>query len=117
MSKAREYSTGQMRSYVECMQALASTTEAGGGDVITHTSLGSCWACIESQNYKEVFAADATFSTSKARIVMRYRTDLSINDQIIDRSGATAVTYEIASINDPDGRRKYVEIFAVQVQT
>ena len=89
-------------------------TDALRGQTVTYThELCTVWAHWRGLTTRETLIAQGMQTLPAVRLVIRYRAD--ITPQLRVRRGTTGPLYEIASVNDPDGRRIWLDLDLVEV--
>ena len=92
------------------LEAPATTADEIGGRSVTWTPVASVWAVIETVNGNEVGAGDATQARAFHRITIRHRGDAGPAMRLI----MGARVFEIIAVRDPDGRRRFLTIHAIE---
>jgi SPP1 family predicted phage head-tail adaptor len=89
-------------------------TDVLRGQTVTYTSeLATVWAHWRGLTTRETLVAQGMQTLPAARLVIRYRAD--ITTQLRVQRGVSGPLYEIASVNDPDGRRIWLDLDLVEV--
>lgn len=94
---------------------LTATTAADsqGGQVTTWADGDAIWANLRALSGKEALQYGALQSSVTARIALRYRSDLTVQHRL--RREPDGPTYELTAVRDVDGRRRWLEVDAVEV--
>ena len=89
-------------------------TDALRGQTVTYTTvLCTVWAHWRGLTTRETLIAQGMQTLPAVRLVIRYRAD--ITTQLRVRRGDTGPLYEVMSLNDPDGRRIWLDLDLVEV--
>jgi SPP1 family predicted phage head-tail adaptor len=81
-----------------------TTHEDEGGEVAVFTPLATVWARVRALTARQAFVSDARGFNLTHAIVIRFRTDFGPADRVVHRGR----TYEVAAVNDINGRRAYL---------
>lgn len=85
------------------IQALSGDRNAMGEVERTYTPAATVWAAVEPLRGEELTSAQKISASITTRIVMRYRTDVTAQCRLVNKT----TTYGIeAVINPQDGRRE-----------
>jgi SPP1 family predicted phage head-tail adaptor len=87
------------------LEAPEEAPDGAGGVVRTWTPLGQVWAAIEPVGASEAIVADRRLARLTHRIVLRRRSDLTLNHRF--RLGAR--TFVLHALRDPDEQGRFVE--------
>lgn len=90
---------GKLRHPVKIEQSTESQDEYGAV-VLTWTTLASVWAAIEPIRGRERFEAQHHAIEEDTRIRIRYRSDVTAEERVVDRAGQV---YDIKGVLDVDG--------------
>lgn len=90
------------------------TTDALRGQAVAYTTeLCTVWAHWRGLTTRETLVAQGMETIPAARLVVRYRDDLTTKLRA-QRNGAGPL-FEVASVNDYDGRKTWLDIDLVEV--
>ena len=84
------------------------TEDADGYETISDVLVHSCWAKFSRTSGTETFKANADFSETKVRFLIRY-TKAPIDRKMFVRYAGT--DYEITFINDYGDAHQYIELW------
>lgn len=101
---------GDLRDRI-AIQRRTETKNAGGGLDIGWDEIAAVWANVRSINGKEAVIGGVLQGISYFEIVIRYRTDLEVSDQILWLSNGDR-ELNILSAEDRDGTRHWTIIQA-----
>lgn len=94
--------------------APTPTTDALRGQAIAYTTQVCDVACQwRGLTTRETLIAQGQETLPAARLVIRYRTD--ITTKLRAQRGGTGSLFEVASVNDFDGRRIWLDIDLMEV--
>lgn len=83
------------------------------GQTVTYThELCTVWAHWRGLTTRETLIAQGMQTLPAVRLVIRYRDD--ITTQLRVQRATSGPLYEIASVNDPDGRRIWLDLDLVE---
>ena len=106
-------SAGELRDRVTFFRPT-KVTDVLRGQTVTYTSeVATVWAHWRGLTTRETLIAQGMQTIPSYRLVIRYRPD--ITTQLRVRRGTTGPTCEIASVNDPFGTRKWLDLDLVEV--
>jgi SPP1 family predicted phage head-tail adaptor len=88
------------------IQSQVRTDIGGGATDITYTNRADVRGHFKPMSGNERLYAERLDATTRNRLVIRYRTDLTESDRVIVRSRA----YQIRFINNLEFRNKFLEI-------
>lgn len=89
-------------------------TDALRGQTVTYTTaLCTVWAHWRGLTTRETLIAQGMQTLPAVRLVIRYRAD--ITTQLRVQRGDAGPLYEVMSVNDPDGRRIWLDLDLVEV--
>lgn len=94
------------------IQYSVVTQNAYGEEVPDWVELGQTWAAMRNVPQREPFAADQFVSVVSTTFTLRYRTDITAKMQLINQG----ITYEIDSVADPDGAKRFTELVCTVLQ-
>ena len=97
---------GRMDRYLT-IQKKVNSKDNDGATIETWSTRTYCWGEKRNLNMSERLQASAVESNISARYYVRYDTDISVQDRIVDGSD----TYEILGILEI-GRKKGLELIA-----
>lgn len=104
--------SGRLRD--RCTLLTATTTADGqGGQTTTWTAGDHVWAHVRALSGREVMQFGAVQSSAALRISLRFRSDLTVQHRL--RREPSGPTYELTAMRDVDGRRRWLELDAVEV--
>jgi len=103
--KCCDIKAGILREPVE-FQSQVKTSIGGGATTITYTSKANVRGYFKPISGSERLYAERLDATTRNRLVIRYRTDLTESDRVIVRGRA----YQIRFINNLEFRNKFLEI-------
>lgn len=89
-----------------------TTEDADGYETPTETLVRSCWAKFSRTSGTEMFKANADFTETKVRFLIRY-TKKPIDRKMFVRYAGT--DYEITFINDYEDSHQYIELWCERV--
>lgn len=87
------------------IQRATPTTNSYGEEIVTWSKLATAWAAMRNVPQKEPFAGDQFVSVVSTIFTLRHRSDVTAKMRIVD----DGKIYEIDSVADPDGARRFVE--------
>ena len=90
----------------------ATSTSDGQGNVLSWSTLGTAYGCVEALSGSEARQAEQLTGVLTTGITIPYRTDLSVKDRIVFGSR----TLEIQAIQDMTGRHEDLRLMVVEVQ-
>jgi SPP1 family predicted phage head-tail adaptor len=90
------------------IQAPGTTTDALGQPIPSWTDVALVWASIRHLSGVEAIKADATVSTVKASIRIRYRTGMNAGMRVVHG----AQVYSIEAVMPDVGGREFVDLVA-----
>lgn len=96
---------GMLREPVE-FQSQVITSVGGGASSITYTNRANVRGAFKPMSGSERLYAERLDATTRNRLVIRYRSDLTESDRVIIRGRA----YQIRSIINTEFRNKFLEI-------
>jgi len=96
---------GMLREPVE-FQSQVITNVGGGASAITYTNRANVRGAFKPMSGSERLYAERLDATTRNRLVIRYRSDLTESDRVIIRGRA----YQIRSIINTEFRNKFLEI-------
>lgn len=100
-------SAGKLNRRVEIRRAIV-TDDGRGGQMSAWSTVDTVWASAISQNGREAVIAGSLQGVSAWRITMRWRDDVQPTDQLrLDERDLN-----IRTVDDPDGSRERLVIFA-----
>ena len=103
--KCCDMTAGMLREPVE-FQAQVITSVGGGASEITYTNKANVRGHFKPISGNERLYAERLDATTRNRLVIRYRSDLTESDRVIIRGRA----YQIRSIINTEFRNKFLEI-------
>ena len=101
---------GEMRNRL-VIQTLGGSTDAGGGQSTSYSTLTTVWGKVENLSGSEGFFGDQIRDTSSFRFTIRFLSSLTTKHRISYDSKTFNITY-IKDIEE--GRNKFQEILATQ---
>ena len=104
---ASPLAAGSLNRRVE-LRRKEMTSDGSGGRTTTWLTLTTVWAEVLSQNGREAVLAGTLTGVSAFRVRIRWRPDLTQSDQL----RLDGRDLNIRSLEDPDGRREQLVIFA-----
>lgn len=102
---------GALRTRVD-VQERVEALDAAGQPIVTWTSRGKDWADIRPFTGREFFEAQTTLGETRARITMRYRSDVVIKDRVLDVGKSEA--WDIEAITDIGNQRHRMELIVLK---
>jgi SPP1 family predicted phage head-tail adaptor len=96
---------GMLREPVE-FQSQVITSVGGGASTITYTNRANVRGAFKPMSGSERLYAERLDATTRNRLVIRYRSDLTESDRVIIRGRA----YQIRSIINTEFRNRWLEI-------
>ena len=103
--KCCDIKAGMLREPIE-IQSQVRTDIGGGATDITYTNRADVRGHFKPMSGNERLYAERLDATTRNRLVIRYRTDLTESDRVIVRSRS----YQIRSIINMEFRDKFLEI-------
>jgi len=101
---------GEMRNRI-VIQTLGGSSDAGGGQSSSFSTLSTVWARVENLSGGEGIFGDQLRGTSNYRFTIRYYSSLTEKYRISYNSK----TFNITQITDiQEGRRRFQEILATE---
>ena len=100
---------GRLRHRVT-IQEKSVTDNAAGEEIITWSDVATVWAAIEPVRGAEFWEAQQEQAERPAKIVMRYRSDVTVANRLIWGSH----TYDIESVVRPAERQIMLEIMVIE---
>jgi SPP1 family predicted phage head-tail adaptor len=95
------------------IQSMTAGTDGQGGTTKTFATLASSVpAAVLPLSGIENVAAGKQTSELRTKVTIRYRSDIGVAQRIVWGSR----TLEIGSIQDPDGRRRSLDLLCAEVQ-
>jgi SPP1 family predicted phage head-tail adaptor len=88
------------------LERVSIARDEGGGAVETWSEVARVWGAVEATGGSLPFLADAHRARTTHRIMLRWRSDVSTADRLRLGTGPTSRLFRIATIADPDGRRR-----------
>ena len=76
-----------------------------GEEITTWVTLATTWAAVRNVPQREPFAADQFVSVVTTAFTLRFRSDVTAKMRVVN----AGKIYEIDSVADPDGARRFVE--------
>jgi SPP1 family predicted phage head-tail adaptor len=103
---------GTLRQRITIQQMTPGNDGQGGTTRTPSTLVSSLPAAVEPLSGQEAMQVGAQTSELRTKVTIRYRDDVTATQRIVwgDR------TLQIGSIQDPDGRRRSLELFCAEVQ-
>ena len=98
-----EIAIGDLRHRVTVERPLRTSDEGGAAD-ITWQVVALVWAKVEGRGGQEPVRADTTVARGVTNITIRFRDDIDATMRIA-HAGAN---YEIVSVTDADGHRRWL---------
>ncbi|MGE3831357.1 MAG: phage head closure protein [Parvibaculaceae bacterium] len=92
------------------LEAPVTDADDIGGRSVAWTPVATMWAAIETVNGKEIAALGQTDAQLIHRITIRHRDGVGPAMRL--RKGARI--FEIVSVRDPDGRKRFLVIHAIE---
>ena len=101
-------SAGELRDRVT-FYAPTPTTDVLRGQAIVYTAeVATVWARWRGLTTRETLIAQGMETLPSYRLVMYYRPDITTRLRV--RRDADGTWCEIASVNDPDGRKRWLDL-------
>jgi len=104
---------GSLRDQVTFYSPSATTDVLRGQTIVYTTAVATVWVQWRGLTTRETLIAQGMEHTPSARVTLYYRDDLTTRLRA-QRNGAGPF-YEVASVNDPDGRRRWLDLDLVEV--
>jgi len=104
--------SGHLRDRVTFYSPTKATDSLRGQAVTYTTVLATVWAHWRGLTTRETLIAQGQQTLPAVRLVIRYRD--GITTQLRVQRGDEAARYDIASVNDPDGRRIWLDLDLVE---
>ena len=101
-----------MRDRVTFFQPRKTTDAIGGQQVVYTVELATVWAHWRGLTTRESLIAQGQQTMPAARLVIRYRADVTTALRV--RRGDSGPLYEVMSVNDPDGRRIWLDLDVIE---
>ncbi len=95
---------GSLRERIQLLNKVMSD-DGAGGHVVSFVLLATVWAKVNPAKGRVFFEADSRGAIASYEILIRYRSDLNIGDQIIYRDEKL----EVISADDLNGRKAYIK--------
>ena len=105
-------SSGELRDRVTFFSPTRVTDALRGQTVTYTTEACTVWAHWRGLTTRETLLAQGMQTLPSARLVIRWRADITPHCRV--RRGDSGPYYEIASVNDPDGRREWLDLDVVE---
>lgn len=105
--------SGHLRDRVTFYSPTKTTDSLRGQQVVYTTALATVWAQWRGLTTRETLIAGGMQTIPAVRLVIRYRDD--ITTQLRVQRGTSGPLYEVASVNDPDGRRIWLDLDLLEV--
>lgn len=102
---------GRLNQRVRIEQPVLAA-DGQGGHTTTWSLLAVVWALVEPLTGKEALLASQVTAVLSTAVTIWYRSDLSVKDRIL----LGTRTLEIASYQDPDGRKDELRLLCSEVQ-
>lgn len=96
---------GKLRDRIAILKKQV-ITDTSGYSQETWLTIAETWAMVEGLKGREYFTAAAVSAEKKIKITIRYRSDIK-SDMRIKHDN---LYYEIKSIVDLDGRKRYLQL-------
>jgi SPP1 family predicted phage head-tail adaptor len=106
-------SSGELRDRVTFYSPTKVTDGLRGQAIAYTTEVATVWAHWRGLTSRESLIAQGQETIPAARLVVRYRDDLTTQLRA-QRNGAGPL-YEVASVNDYDGRKVWLDVDLVEV--
>lgn len=106
-------SAGELRDRVTFYTPTQTTDVLRGQTVVYTTVLATVWAHWRGLTTRETLIAQGQETLPAARLVIRYRDD--ITTRLRAQRNGTGPLYEVASVNDYDGRKVWLDVDLVEV--
>ena len=106
-------SAGEMRDWVTFYSPSATTDALRGQTIVYTTEVATVKAHWRGLTTRETLIAQGQQTIPAARLVIWYRDDITTTLRA-QRNG-TGPLYEVASVNDFDGRRRVLDVDLVAV--
>lgn len=100
----------RLRDKITIQHITGMTTNANGFEVPAWGTYTTVWANKRGLRGREYYQAAAMQSESEVVFEIRYRTDITSDMRIVSDK-----TYDIKSVSDTEGRKKWLEIHAKEV--
>lgn len=104
--------SGELRDRVTFYAPTKTTDVLRGQAVVYTTPVATVWAHWRGLTMRETLIAQGLRTLPSARLVIRWRED--ITTQLRVRRGDAGPLYEVVSVNDPDGRRIWLDLDVVE---
>jgi SPP1 family predicted phage head-tail adaptor len=92
------------------LEAPETDADDIGGRSVAWTPLATVWAAVETVNGNEIAAQDQTDAQLVCRITIRHRDGVGPAMRLT----RDARVFEIAAVRDPDGRKRFLVIHAIE---
>lgn len=92
------------------LEAPETDADDIGGRSVAWTPVATVWAAIETVNGNEIAALGQTDARLTHRITIRHRGDVGPAMRLT----LGARVFEIGSVRDPDGRKRFLVIHAIE---
>lgn len=106
-------SAGELRDRVTFYSPTQTTDALRGQAIVYTTEVATVWAHWRGLTTRETLMVQGMETIPSARIVIRYRAD--ITTRLRAQRNGTGPFYEVASVNDPNGRGEWLDLDLVQV--
>lgn len=104
--------TGSLGRAQITIQTMTNGTDSQGGTTKTPSTLvANLPASVLPLSGQETIEVGQQRSELRTKVTIRFRTDVSVKDRIVLGSR----TLQIATISDPDGKRRKLELLCTEV--
>ena len=93
------------------IQQYAATRDDYGGEVLTWSDIVTAWAQKAHRTSREFFAAQKVNAETTDMFIIRHYSGITTKMRVI----FDGKTYDIIGANDPDGRRREIQLMCREV--
>jgi len=97
---------GELRERVTIQRPGPPVDDGGGGKTVFWTDLATVWAAVRPVSNAERYYAQQVEAMTTHEIFIRWRADIRNDMRIVHRAGV----YDITSVQDLDGRRRFLKL-------
>jgi SPP1 family predicted phage head-tail adaptor len=104
---------GQLRDRITIQRLGRASDGQGGGNLTPATIVANEPAQVLPVSGREALQASAVTAVMSSVVRLRYRSDVSVKHRVI----FGARTLQVESVQDPDGRRRELQLFCSEVSS
>ncbi len=101
------------KRYLFTLERRTEALDGFGQESLTYTDIGTAWGSLEAVGARERFESQQVKAEVSHRITIRH-TNLAASITAADRLTLGARTFDIVTPMDKDGRRRELEIVALE---